>query len=221
MLTVAILSLLHVLVFVYWLGGDLGAFYASRYLTRPGVNADRRLLAATMVGDVDMAPRSALILAFPTGLALAEAKGWTALGWAPVAAVASVALLWLGLAWQRHLAHGQGSPLFRLIDLGLRWLLVAVLIGGAVAGAAGFVPLPLFLVVKCAALAGCVLLGLLIRRTLVPLGPALGALAKPGDPSEAERIVADTLARARPQVKAIWALLLLAAFFGLLTPTGA
>lgn len=64
-------GLLHVLVFVYWLGGDLGAFYSSRFLTRPGVTPEKRLLAAKIVGDVDMAPRSALILTFPTGLALA------------------------------------------------------------------------------------------------------------------------------------------------------
>ena len=27
----ALITLLHVLVFVYWLGGDLGAFYTSSY----------------------------------------------------------------------------------------------------------------------------------------------------------------------------------------------
>ena len=32
-MVLAVITLLHVLVFVYWLGGDLGAFYASTILT--------------------------------------------------------------------------------------------------------------------------------------------------------------------------------------------
>jgi succinate-semialdehyde dehydrogenase / glutarate-semialdehyde dehydrogenase len=68
-LDVALFGLLHILVFVYWLGGDLGAFYASWYVSMPKVSADRRLLASRIVGDVDMAPRTALILALSTGQA--------------------------------------------------------------------------------------------------------------------------------------------------------
>ena len=47
----ALFALLHVLVFVYWLGGDLGAFYTSRFLIQPDISADRRLMAAKIVGD--------------------------------------------------------------------------------------------------------------------------------------------------------------------------
>jgi hypothetical protein len=34
-LTTALLTLLHLLIPVYWLGGDLGAFYAGRILRNP------------------------------------------------------------------------------------------------------------------------------------------------------------------------------------------
>ncbi|MEM1380636.1 MAG: hypothetical protein AAGH41_08430 [Pseudomonadota bacterium] len=219
MLTTAILSLLHVLVFVYWLGGDLGAFYASRYLTKPDVSRDRRMLAATMVGDVDMAPRTALILALPTGLALAEAKGWITIGWPFVAVVVLVSAAWLAIAWQRHLNHGAPNPMLQNVDMGLRWALVGGLSSAAVAGAVGLIDLPTFLAVKFVALAGCVLMGLIIRRTLTPLFPALGALAGGGDTAAAEATIAQTLIRARPQVKVIWTLLLIAALFGLWTPS--
>lgn len=218
MVTIALFSLLHVLVFVYWLGGDLGAFYASRYLTQPGVSAERRLFAAKMVGDVDMAPRTSLILALPTGLALAQVKGWLDLGWPTIAGVAAIAAVWAGLAWFRHLHHDAQNPALAKIDMGLRWGLIAGLSLGAAAGLTGFVSIPLFLSVKFLALAGCVILGLIIRRTLTPLFPALGALASGSDAPGAEGTIANTLARARPQVKAIWMLLLIAAFFGLWTP---
>ncbi|MEM9841570.1 MAG: hypothetical protein AAF767_02935, partial [Pseudomonadota bacterium] len=95
MIDQALFALIHILVFVYWLGGDLGAFYTSRFLTQPDVSADRRLMAAKIVGDVDMAPRTALILALPTGLVLAQSKGWLDLGWPIVGAILVASLFWL------------------------------------------------------------------------------------------------------------------------------
>lgn len=217
MWTDGLIALAHVLVFVYWLGGDLGAFYTSRYLTRSGVRADQRLMAAKIVGDVDMAPRSALILTLPTGLALAQTKGWLMLGWPIVAAVALLALVWLAIAWRLHVSHGKPGFLKRL-DVAVRLLLSAGLAAWAMAGLVRAVDLPLFLACKLLALAGCIVLGLLIRRVLTPLGPALTGL-NGDDPGIAERQLAITLSRARPLVLGIWALLLLAALMGLATPT--
>ena len=214
----ALFALIHVLVFVYWLGGDLGAFYTSRFLTQPDVSADRRLMAAKIVGDVDMAPRTALILALPTGLLLAQSKGWLSLGWPITLGIAAASLIWLVLAWHLHLKHGAGTDALRKLDLAIRWGLVLALGGWAVAGLMGHIALPLFLAVKLLALVGCILLGLFIRSALKPLGPALMGLTGPNaDTAEAD--LANTLNRARPLVTGIWALLLIAAFFGLWTPT--
>jgi hypothetical protein len=215
---IALVTLLHVLVLVYWLGGDLGAFYTSRYLTRPGVPADRRLMAAGIVANVDMAPRTALIAALPTGLALAEVKGWLSLGWPLVGAIAIVAAVWLGIAWRLHLRHGAAGRGLVLFDLGLRILLIAAAVLWAMAGLLGMVALPLFIAIKLLALAACVLLGLAIRRVLKPLGPALAGLGG-DDVTTAEAQLRTTLGRARPLVLCIWGLLLIAAFLGLWTPT--
>lgn len=220
LLTTALFALAHVLVFVYWLGGDLGAFYASRYLTRAGVSPDRRLFAAGLVGDIDMAPRTALILTLPTGLALATAKGWIPLSWSAVGTVSALCAAWLGIAWALHLSHGGASGVLKSIDLFFRWALIIGLIGAATGALAGLVAVPLFIAVKLIILAGCVSLGLLIRHTLAPLFPALSVLAADGASREAEEAIRDTLVRARPQVKAIWALLVAAALLGLWAPTG-
>lgn len=218
MLDQALFALIHVLVFVYWLGGDLGAFYSSHYLTRANVSADRRLMAAKIVGDVDMAPRTALILALPSGLLLAESKGWLSLGWPLLMATVLVALIWLAMAWKLHLDHSGSGTGLKSIDSWIRYALIILLLGFAVAGLMGRSALPLFLALKMLALAGCVALGLYIRVVLKPLGPALMGLA--GDQSDAaEADLAQTLNRARPLVICIWALLLIAAFLGLWTPT--
>lgn len=216
-LDTALISLAHVLVLVYWLGGDLGAFYTSRFLTRPGVSAEKRLMAAKIVGDVDMAPRSALILAFPTGLALAQARGWIGgpelWGWLALA----LGLAWLGLAWTLHLTHGGAPALLRTVDLAIRWLLLIGLLAAGGAGLAGALDLPDFIAAKFLLLAGAILLGLAIRRVLTPLGPALAGLNGP-DAAAAEMQLATTLQRARPLVAAIWIILICAAFLGLWAP---
>lgn len=213
----AILGLLHILVFAYWLGGDLGAFYTSRYLILPGVPADRRLMAAKIVGDVDMAPRSALILIFPTGLALAASNGWLEISTPLLILAGLLSAGWLALAWHLHSRHGAAPAMLRRLDLAIRCAAILALGGWALAGLAGALSLPLFLELKLLLLAGCILLGLLIRRVLTPLGPALAGLSGP-DPPGAEARLAETLAAARPLVACIWALLILAALTGLWTP---
>jgi hypothetical protein len=73
---VALLALLHLLIPVYWLGGDLGAFYSSRFMIDPARTVPERMMALKILNNIDMAPRTTLILAFPTGFTLAVAKGW-------------------------------------------------------------------------------------------------------------------------------------------------
>lgn len=214
----ALFALLHVLVFVYWLGGDLGAFYTSRFLIQPDVSVDRRLMAAKVVNDVDMAPRTALILTLPTGLALAESKAWISFGWTTVIAIGVGSALWLILAWHLHLKHGSAPDAARKLDLAIRWGLVLGLGGWAIGGLTGAVSVPFFIALKLLALVGCILLGLFIRSVLKPLGPALMGLNTP-DGAAAATSLAQTLNRARPLVTGIWALLIFAAFLGVWTPT--
>jgi hypothetical protein len=212
----ALFSFLHLLVFVYWLGGDLGAFYASHALTTAAVPADHRLFAAKIVGDVDMAPRSALILALPTGLLLADAKGWIDAPLPALLAITALSVAWLFLAWRLHLSHGVNAAM-KGVDSIIRWSLLAGLTATAVAGLAGGLSLPFFLLMKLLLLAGAVALGLAIRQSLKPLGQALAGL-KGENPARAEQDLAAILKRARPMVVAIWLLISSAAILGLATP---
>ncbi|KPF81406.1 hypothetical protein IP78_04905 [Brevundimonas sp. AAP58] len=212
----ALLLLLHVLILVYWLGGDLGAFVASFLIADPAKDRAARLGAAGLLGDVDMGPRTALILAFPTGFTLAVTRGWLALDplWMVVAWIA--ALIWLSIAWRIHLSHAGPASGLRRFDLGLRWIAAVALGAGGAAGLAGGTSWPLFLNLKLLILAGCVLTGLLVRRLTADLGPALGALA--AGQADADARIARSLAVTRPAVLLIWLLLLAAALLGLWKP---
>ncbi|MEQ7156269.1 hypothetical protein [Brevundimonas aurifodinae] len=212
----ALLLLLHVLILVYWLGGDLGAFVASYLIADPTRDRAARLGAAGLLGDVDMAPRTALILAFPTGFTLAVARGWLALEPVWIVAAWAAGLVWLGLAWRIHLKHAAPTSGLRRFDLGLRWTAAALLGAGGLAGLAGATGWPLFLNLKLLILAACVLTGLLVRRLTADLGPALGALA--AGQADADARIARSLAVTRPAVLLIWLLLLAAALLGLWKP---
>lgn len=216
-MALAIVTLLHVLVFAYWLGGDVGAFYASTLLTDTRQPAAARAAAAKVLNNVDMAPRSALILAFPTGYALAATKHWITVPDWTIAAVAVAGLAWLALAWTVHLRHAPKS-LPRRLDLLIRWIALAGLLFIAATGKLGETPLMLFLRLKCAILAAAIGAGLLIRLTLAPFGPAFGKMLAEGPTAETDAVIDRALAQSRPLVLTLWALLLTAAFLGLATP---
>jgi hypothetical protein len=210
---VALLTLLHILVFVYWLGGDLGVFYSSTILTDPKTSPQGRIVAAKVLAQVDMAPRTAMILTLPTGLTLADATPWLNLTDLQVVAIWVFALVWLALAWNIHLKHLPPSSLSRKADLLVRWGLILALLAWAALGA-----LPLFLALKLGVLAATIALGLLIRRALGPFGTAFGAMVAHGPTPETDQIIAKCLNQSRPAVVAIWVLLLVAALIGLAQP---
>jgi hypothetical protein len=218
MIEIHLFTFLHLLVFVYWLGGDLGAFYVSRYLTRPGISPEKRLFAAKILGDIDMAPRTALILTLPTGLTLATSRGWIEMSVIAQIAIWGFALAWLGLAWALHMKHGAAPALLRSTDLAIRIGMILALAGSALALVSGAWIGPPFLSWKLLALGACISLGLLIRAVLKPLGPALAGLAGP-EAAAAEAQLSKTLNQARPLVVAIWTLLIAAALMGLVKPT--
>jgi hypothetical protein len=212
------LTLLHVLMFVYWLGGDLGAFYTSRYIVDPKRTTPERALALKVLGDIDMAPRTCLILALPTGLTLAKLKGWWDVSPVAVAAIWALCLFWLVMAWAIHIHHAPPKAAVRRIDLAIRWGILAALVGFGVGGLLGLTGSPLFISVKLLLLATAVASGLLIRVQLAPLGPPIVTMMTTGPTPETDKAIADVLAATRPVVIFLWTLLGAAAFLGLWTP---
>lgn len=219
-------TLLHILVFVYWLGGDLGAFYASQFVVRADLSPAERALAAKVLAGVDMAPRYALIWTFPTGLALAVASSALTLSWIWPGIGALAAIGWSLLAARLH-RDGQAAPaslsrLDRMMRVGVHvGLLVAGTIG--LAGAFGFGPWtnggpPLFLALKLLLLATAIALGLAIRRKLAPFSAAFAALMREGATTETNIAIETSLAGAKRLVVLIWACLIAAAALGVFKP---
>jgi len=176
------------------------------------------LAALRLLLDCDMGPRTALILTLPTGLTLAWIKGWLALPGLAISAAWLLGLGWLGLAWAIHLRHGPAADGLKAIDIRVRYVLLAVLVAVAVTGLAGVLPIPLFICLKLLLLAGAMALGVLVRRQLGPLFPAIAALRAQGASPATDGTIRAVLLRTTRSVLGIWAVIILAAFVGLATP---
>jgi len=57
-----VLIFVHVLLFGYWLGSDLGVFYCDSQLTRDDLSLDERLRVRQIRRKVDMAPRTCRVV---------------------------------------------------------------------------------------------------------------------------------------------------------------
>ena len=217
-LETSLLTLMHVLVFVYWLGGDIGVFYSSTLLTDNKRDTSGRLTAGKILADLDLIPRFCLLLTVPTGLALAAVKGWLDIpeAWLVVAFIA--AFVWIYIVWCLHVHHNQPASL-KGLDTILRVIFLIVLAGCGTAGLVNAMEIPLFVSLKLLILAFAIAMGLMIRRALGPFGPAYIKLATEGADEETNQIIKSTLSKARPAVVMIWVALILAAWLGIAAPT--
>lgn len=213
-----LLTLLHLLIPIYWLGGDLGTFLCGRAVRNAALSPAERLFALRMLLAIDMAPRTALILAFPTGFTLAQAKGWLIAAPVTVAAAWLAALVWLAIAWTVHLRHGPAGERFRRIDIAIRYAVLAGLTAAALAGLAGALAMPLFVAIKLLLLAGAIITGIVVRHQLAPLFPAIAALRSEGASGPTDAAISAVLKRTQATVLCIWAVVLAASATGIAVP---
>ena len=218
--------LLHVLLFVYWLGGDLGTFYSSRFLMKPEHPPAARLVAAKIMHGCDLAPRACLILFLPSGVSLMKAgplgEEFAVSGWL-IALMWALFLVWLFFAVRDHVRGEAGrtswwARLVPTVDLWVRVALVVALVGIGVYTMLAAEPFgvdtdPAWLGGKLTAYALCIMCGVLIRRELVAFGPAFGALMTTGSTPEVEAGIRRSIRRCEPYVYAIYAFVLLAAAY--------
>ena len=108
-----VVAFLHVLLFAYWLGADLGVFLHGKRLTRDDIPLAERLRTREIGVMIDMAPRSALVLMVPVGFTLASNWGLplTAL---QIGLLWVFGLFWLWLVWEVH--HKKNEPVGRTLQ---------------------------------------------------------------------------------------------------------
>ena len=114
----------HVLMFVYWLGADLGVFTLALALKNPAYSVEQRALLMRMSLLIDMTPRAAMALIAPVGLYLAESLGLVSVpGWL-TAVIWVVAFCWI--VGEIVAFRNMGKPIMMRIYMGTGSLFVIV-----------------------------------------------------------------------------------------------
>ncbi len=233
---VEIAIVVHVFLLVYWLGGDLGTFYSSRYVIQPGLSVEARSTALKIMSFCDVFPRICLVLFLPSGislLALGPYSGGRLATWMLVP-VWILGLVWLWMVVTEYRSHGAASPRLlwiRRLDLWIRYAVIAGTVGfgaallvdgNAVASALSGLDItsnPRWLGLKIAMYGTAILCGVMIRRDLRPFGPSWVALVSGGvSTPEIEAGIGGAIHRSERWVYVIWVCVIGAAVLGIVKP---
>jgi hypothetical protein len=211
---------LHLLLFVYWLGGDAGVFYSSGFVVNPKLSREARMTAAKIFLDLDMIPRYCMALMLTVGGILAELVGIEHPTWEMVAIVL-LGPVWLALVVLVHAKEGSAAgQTLKRIDVWFRWIVIAsILVSVAHSHWTGRLAGLEWFSAKLVLFAFLIFCGLMIRRLLPPFIEGFRTLATTGPTPESDRLMIEGLARCRPWVLAIWAGILVSGLLGVLKPS--
>lgn len=212
---------LHILLFVYWLGGDAGVFYSSMFVTNTKLSRDARLTAFKIFINLDMLPRYCLALMLTVGGVLAEFVGYEHPLWQTIAIVA-LGPIWV---WVVHTIHAREGTEFAkklaTLDKQFRvFMIIAIVASVAYHWTTGpLQPYP-WIAAKLLIFAGLIFCGFMIRIKIPPFIEGFKVLAASGATPESDQKMNEGMSACRPYVLLIWAGVAISALLGVLKPGG-
>jgi hypothetical protein len=215
----AIVLIIHLLLFVYWLGGDLGVFYSSKFVINPSLTREARLTAAKIMLDIDLIPRICLSLMLTVGGILTEYFGVEH----PPLQMAAIVLLgpfWLGMVLFIHFREGTAAGhKVQRFDFWFRWVVIAAICASvAYSLSTGRLEDHPWIAAKLLVFAFLIFCGLMIRIGMPQFIAAFRNIATKGATDADNVQLQQGLAKVRPWVFAIWAGVLLEAIIGVVKP---
>lgn len=215
----AAVKFVHILLFVYWLGGDAGVYYSSTFVINDKLSREARLTAFKIFINLDMLPRYCLALMLTVGGILAEFVGYEHPLWQTIAIVA-LGPIWV---WVVYMVHAkEGTDFGRILakgDYWFRFLMIFGLLGSVVYHwiTGPLQPFP-WLAAKLTIFALLIFCGFMIRMKLPPFVEGFRLLAAKGATPESDKLMYDGLMACRPYVWAIWIGVALSAWLGVWKP---
>jgi hypothetical protein len=215
------LVFLHLLLFVLWLGADVGVFLLGQHFRKRAVySLDQRIALLKLLVIVDLTPRAAWALMVPMSLTISYAGGWWDVWPGALWISWAVAAFWLWLVFDAH-AHDmtQRAARNRKWEGWLRYILCAgYLFLGAESLLTGH-PIPHGWLAWKALLFGLIFAAaIMIDITFKPVGALLGKLLAEGSSDATELPLLRTMNRTRIWVWCVYLLLLVTAWLGVARP---
>jgi len=214
---ISVLAFFHIILFVFWLGGDLGvAILGEHFRKRANYSLEERITILKLLVIIDMGPRIAWCLMIASTISLVKAGGyWDLPIWAVVLAWA-VSLFWLWITLAIHKA-GQTPKAAKLkkFDMALKWALAAFYLGLGAYSLIADAPLePNWLASKALIFGLIFVAAIMIDVMFRPVGPLLMAVINEGSSDATEKPLLATMNKSRFWVRVTYLLLVIIAFIG-------
>lgn len=211
---------LHILLFVFWLGTDLGVFILGQNFRNRAYSLPERLAILKLLVITDMGPRTAWCLMVPVTVSMASTGGyWPMPVWA-VGLAWAIGLVWLWLVWDAH-THDQtprAARNRRIEDL-LKYALAAFYVWLGLASLVTGGPLAeLWLAWKALLFGGIFAAAIMIDIAFKPVGQKLMALVQQGSSDTTEIPLRRAMDRTRLWVFIVYGLLFVTAYLGNVKP---
>jgi hypothetical protein len=210
----------HILLFVFWLGADVGVFLSAVYAKRADLSFETRATIMKMGLLIDFLPRICFALIFPVGLHLAAS-----LGLYEIPTWLFVAGWGVGLGWIYMvilIGQNEGKPLaekLMLVQFGLEGVLGTVYVGVGLWSLFGNGPLQQGWFAVKILLFGCVFYAAMaIDICFRPFIKPFMELAEHGSTPEREAIITKTINKTLVAVLTMYALIATVAFLGKVKP---
>ncbi|HIF19963.1 MAG TPA: hypothetical protein EYQ72_05775 [Gammaproteobacteria bacterium] len=212
--------LLHLLLFAYWLGGDIGVFYSSGFAINKNLSRGARQAAGTIMMNLDLIPRLCLSLMLTVGGILTHYYGIDHPLWQ------MVGIILLGPIWTCSLIYihfNEGTDLVKTmtkIDYYFRWVMVFTLIT-SVSYAFYFTDrlnANPWVGAKLIVFAALIFCGIMIRKYIGGFIKGIHNIATDNINEADDIAMAESLSKARVFVLTIWVLLLVEVWIGVAKP---
>jgi hypothetical protein len=212
----------HLLLFVLWLGADVGVFLLGQHFRKRALySLDQRIALLKLLVIVDLTPRSAWALMVPLSLTVSRAGGWWDVPIALVVASWLIAAVWLWLVFDAH-AHDMTprAARDRRWEGWLRYALAAFYLWLGLSSLLSGWPIAVGWLAWKALLFGLIFgAAIMIDVSFKPVGPQLGALLAQGSSDATELPLLATMNRTRIWVWCVYALLIATSWLGVVKPS--
>lgn len=211
----------HLLLFVLWLGADVGVFVLGQHFRkRARWSLDQRLALLQLLVIVDMTPRTAWALMVPVSITLSALGGWWDVPVALIFASWAVGAFWLFLVWDAH-NHDQTprAARSRKTEFWLKIALTAFYLWLGIESLVTGHPIALPWLAWKATLFGLIFAAaIMIDVAFKPVGPLLGKLISDGSSDATELPLLRVMNNTRYWVWCVYALLIATSWLGVVKP---
>jgi hypothetical protein len=210
---------LHQLLFVFWLGPDLGRYIWSTRAADPSLSPTTRVTAGELINKIELFPRVCISLMLTVGGILTEAVGLTHPWW-QMAGIVLLGPVWLSMVLIGHFrASTDLGKLINNTDVLFRlFMAAAILASVSYSWSTGRFDTTQWVAGKLLLFAAIVLFGMLMRIRLRPFDAAIATMSTTGPTEASDAAMSRSLGSARPYIFGIWIALALAAWLGVAQP---